>query len=375
MRFSAYASLAVLLVLLGSMSGALAEPDPTDSESYYSYIVAPCRGGDCAELKGLLARLETECAKVDAPCPPGQKILDTLFDKGYRPSLADFITYFKQSSGAFVGKPKGVLMWQRMNTPHLYGARDIYALVFSEEKICLDASIAVDFKSEPNPFTGIFAALGGKADDAKAAAPTRTVTGFTWLPLSGNPAAPGMWLGIARMSIDTNSADRLNIEYKQRTQPAGKDVPEECAAAPAGTSAKPSYTGEFLSANAFFSNSPDSRIGISVALGLTLNPKNTSVATGDGANQYFNGYAFAKYYVRRPQLRAGPNAEGRDTSLGLVIGTNITKSTFSEIVYGVSIGHLVGNMGLIVGVNSLQGAKDSHSGRKSRAFLGLEYSF
>jgi hypothetical protein len=266
-------------------------------------------------------------------------------------------------------------MSRHTNTPHLYGVRDIYALVFSEQKVCLDAFISIDFKSEPNPLSGIFAALGNKIDDPKAAASTRTPATFSWVPLSGDPGYAGMWLGIARMSIDVNSVGRLNIQYRQ-PQPvaASKDVPEECAK-PAD---KPvvTYKAEFFSANAFFSNSPDSRVGISFALGMTAHPKDTSVSTGDGSKEYFNGYAFAKYYFVRPELRAGPEAkQDRKTSYAVVLGTNLTKSTFSEIVYGIAVGHLVGNMGVIVGVNSLQGAKDSNTGRKSKPFLGLEYSF
>jgi hypothetical protein len=374
MRLSIFFLLA-LLSLFGWASSASAGPDPTLSSSYYSHINAPCAGGSCSALRQQLDRLQSgECERIETRCEPATEILKMLFGDGHRPNLPDFVVYFRQDQGKFIGKPRGVLMWRGMNTPHLFGARDVYALVFSEKPICMDAFITVDFKSEPNPLTGIFAAIGGKTDDAKAAPSTHALVNFTWYPMSGNRADSELWMGLARMSVDVNSIDRLNIQYKQPVQAGAKDVPEECTQ---GGDRPKAFTGEFASANAFFSNSPDSAVGVSIALGMTRNPKDTSVSAGDGSKEYFNGYAFAKYYVRRPRLRAGPDADpaSRDVSFALVLGTNVTKSTFSEIVYGVSVGHIVGNMGLVAGVNSLQGAKDSSTGRKSRPFLALEYSF
>jgi len=390
MRLSGFVLLALLSFFGWSCSASAV--DPKLSTSYYSHINAPCApddckvapraacpGGDCTALQARLDELRDErnCKYIEEPCEPAEKILEMLFGDGRRPNLPDFVVYFRQDRarpGRFEGKARGVMMWKGRNTPYLSGARDVYALVFSETRICMDAFITVDFKSEPNPFTGIFSAIGGKADDAKAAPSTHTLASFTWYPMSGDPAHPGLWMGLARMSVDVNSVDRLNIQYKQPNQAAAKDVPEECTKGNPGPAA---FTGDFLAANAFFSNSPESRIAVSIALGMTRNPKDTSVSTGDGSKEYFNGYAFAKYYIRRPRLRIGPEADidPRDLSFALVLGTNVTKSTFSEIVYGVSIGHIVGNMGVVAGINSLQGAKDSNTGRKSKAFIGLEYSF
>jgi hypothetical protein len=363
--------------------------EPTSSEKFFGNILAPCAGDEklpagqrkCDALKEDLRKLKAECGNIDEPCPTGVKILEQLYGKKtYRSSLPDFIVYLEQKpKGMFVGDapPTGVLIWRGNNTPHLYGARDLYALVFSEQKACLEASVAMDFKSEPNPFSGLFAAIGSKADDPKAPASDRKAAPLRWYPLSGDSQRSELWIGVAQLAIEVNSVDRLNIQFAQPKAPSKDAPPDECTAGNAGNA---DYKANYLAANAFFSNSPDSRVGISFALGMTTNPKSTTVSTGDGANQYFNGYAFAKLYIRQPQLRAAPEVEteslsARRVSYALVLGTNVTKTSFSEIVVGVSAGHILGNMGVILGLNSLAGAPASDNGRKWRPYLGLEYSF
>src|SRR5258706_247793 len=297
----------------------------------------------------------------------------------------------EKDSGTFVGDapPTGVLIWRGNNTPHLYGARDLYALVFSEQKACLEASVAMDFKSEPNPFSGLFAALGSKLVDPKAPASDRKAAPLRWHSLSGDSQHSELWIGVAQLAIEVNSVDRLNIQFAAPKSPSKDAPPDECTVDSADKADKADradspgntkYTANYLAANAFFSNSPDSRVGISFALGMTTNPKSTTVTTGDGANQYFNGYAFAKLYIRQPQLPARPEVEteslsARRVSYALVLGTNVTKTSFSEIVVGVSAGHILGNMGVILGLNSLAGAQASSDGRKWRPYLGLEHSF
>jgi hypothetical protein len=65
---------------------------------------------------------------------------------------------------------------------------------------------------------------------------------------------------------------------------------------------------------------------------------------------------------------------GRRASAGLFVGTGV-KSPFDEMAFGVSVGHLIGNVGVLVGANSIAGAKDSTKGRKLVAFSGIDYSF
>ena len=354
----------------------LALPIGTEAQDrrFFGNIIAPCAGPAgaevCKQMKDDLKAIRG--CEVDKPCPKATEILKQLYGvDSYRPSLPDFIVYFDQDAkGEYRGRPTGVLLWQGMNTPHIYGARDIYVLAFSERKACIEASVAVDFKSEPNPLGSVLGSTA-KAEDPKTPATDRKAANLIWYPLSGDTSQgkEHLWLGVTRLAIEVNSVDRLNVQFAQVKV---KDGSPECAT-------DPKYKSDYLAANAFFSNSPDSRVAVSIALGMTTNPKGTAVATGDSANQYFNGYAFAKYYLRRPQLRAAPEFEqfdqARAVSYALVLGTNITKSAFNELVVGVSAGHLRGNMGIIVGLNSLAGATGSDSGRKWRPFAGLEYSF
>jgi hypothetical protein len=250
-------------------------------------------------------------------------------------------------------------MWRNRNTPHLYGVRDIYAVVLTEHKACLDAFVSTEYKSEPNPFSALFKVLGAPIEPSAAKTGERQKAEFSWYPLSGNPAMPGMWLAIARAGVDVNSINRITVQPRQECEP-GK--------------APTAYAGDFLAANGFFSNSPASRVSVSLALGWTTGTRDTSVSSG-GSNQNLNGYALAKFFILRPELRAGPGSTGRTPSLGVVVGTNVINSAFSELVVGLSAGHLVGNVGLVAGVNSIAGAKDSTSGRKARPFIGLDYTF
>jgi len=378
MRFSRGAFCA--FVFLFPVSALVIGADNSNSASkFFGNILAPCAGPNgkavCDKMKADLKNLREQCKEIDKACPTGTALLQQLYgSETYRPTLPDFIVYFERSAdGKYNDLPRGTLIWRGVNTPHIYGARDIYVLAFSEKKLCLEASVAVDFKSEPNPLASLLGSTT-KPDDPKAPASDRKVAPLVWYPLSGDSRQDDtyLWLGVERLAIEVNSVDRINVQFGQPKTKDSKDAAAECIDA--------SYNTTYLAANAFISNSPDSRVGLSIALGMTTDPKGTAVATGDSANQYFNGYAFAKYYLRRPELRATPEFEqesrsARRTSYALVLGTNITKSAFNEIILGISAGHLLGNMGVIIGANSLAGVKDSDTGRRWRPFTALEYSF
>lgn len=397
-------------LLLASIPACRAQSDG-NARYFFGHIEAPCHPSkdnqECVRLENDIRNLGTACQNVDRECKEGERILRKLFGDTYRDVLPDFMVYLEQQAGRTPdGKPsvtfkahKPVLMWRNQNTPHLYGVRDIYAIVFSQRKACIDGTLATDYKSEPNPFSAILAVVGKNIDPEKKE-DTRAGMTFSWYPLDGNPGTQGMWYAVARTGVDVNSTNRIIVRYRQpkaaqakdgaddktaeqaaakpRPKPKPKPKPEpgladECGA-PQDEEAPPVYAADFLAASGFFSNSPDSRVSVALALGATFNARDTSIASG-GSKQALNGYALAKFYLVRPRLRTDPGGTGHHMSWGAFVGTNIGGSAFDELVFGLSMGHVIGNVGLVAGINSIEGKKDTDQGRKQRAFIGLDYSF
>ncbi len=384
-------------------------PNPKGSEFYFGHIEAYCNTGNCDDIKGTLHLIDKKCKEIGKPCEPAEAVMEAVFGTTFYNALPDFIVYFELTGDNAFQKHQPVLLWQRQNTPYLYGVRDIYAIVFSEQKVCVDAFLSTHLKNEPNPFSALFSLIGGKSGtDAQKDEDKHVPAKFTWYPLNGKPKSP-LWMGLARLSVDANTTNRITVQWKQlksqeptpqsrpgqsqssatgetskpptkapASKPGGdgaETTPEECLGPKDGT--KPAvYTGNFLAANGFFSNSPDSYAGVALALGATMNTRDTSVASG-GSNMSMNGYALAKLYVPSlgPRLNVPPYSTLHRPSLAVFVGTNLKNNVFDEVVYGLSVGHIIANVGVVVGYNSLAGKKDSQQGRQRRPFVGLEYSF
>jgi hypothetical protein len=283
-----------------------------------------------------------------------------------------------------------------MNTPHLYGAKDIYAIVFTEYKACLTAHFTTEYIVEPNPFSAIFDVLGksigGGGSDKTTADDKDSKPDFGWSSLTGTDNSP-MWMAIAPAKVGVNTTNRLTIRYSQpgsaRQHASNEGVvrprPEQTTSGEAAQDCDDdrdgasSYRGDFVAANAFYSNSPDNRVGVAAALGLTFNTKNTGVGP---SNQAVNAYGLVKFYLPaffglpdgRPQLHAGPDATGYKRSSALVFGTNVVHSSLDEMLVGLSLGHVFGRAGFIAGVNFVTGTTD-HPRRFRRPFIGVDYSF
>jgi hypothetical protein len=159
------------------------------AKSYFGHIEATptCKPGEngCADIFQMLRGLD-DCKTV-GECKAGEDILKAVFGTTYRPSVPDYIVYFEQGAKGFhFVKHNPVLMWGHENTPHVYGARDVYAVVFTERRACLSAHVTTIYRNDPNPFSGVLSVLGSKADPAAAKAPERTVGQFRWYP-EGSP--------------------------------------------------------------------------------------------------------------------------------------------------------------------------------------------
>lgn len=389
-----------------------------DPSYHFGEIKAPCAvsPNNCKINEDL--RLLDECRQIDGDCCGGNQLLDDLFGKTRHAKFANYIVYFDQrkAPGTFADH-QPILMWNRKNTRYLYGAQEVYVLLFTEYKSCLSAQITTIARRDTNPFDAVLKALG------KSLGPTDTPTvlathpaELVWYPLSGDTEHPIMWLAIGALPVDTNTTDWITVKFtnpKVVSKPIGKEdtqnssqaqqgdkttpIPDGCAVDPSAgwlpdTMLPPAttYKAGFLAHNAFFSNNRESHVGVAVAFGLTL----TGQKAGPGGNNPdLNGYALAKFYPFPhfvPRLVTEPNSTGgaiayERPSIGIVLGTNIGSPGFNELVAGISFGHLVGNVGLIAGVNEFVPAKPAASAastgstavtrRRGRPFVGLEYAF
>jgi hypothetical protein len=385
-------------LVLGALVLAPARPGAKDAGNpYLGHINAVCAPGrdECRRVKEWLGALDRECKAAGRACAPGDALLRAVFGETYHPSFPDYVVYFQQSwapGRRTFAQHDPVLMWKHESTPHLYGVRDVYAVVFTERRACLSAHATTTYRNDPNPLSAVLAALGSKPDAQAAKPAERTEGQFAWYPLSGDPDASELWLAIARFGVDENSTVRITVEY---TQPRPKkasadsdksksDPPDECVipepdakpgeAGSKGAAPRERYTGDFLATNGFFSNSPGGWATVAFGLGGSYSVRGTAVASG-GSKVGLNGYAMAKLYLVRPRILASPEHSGtRRASLGVFAGTGV-KSPFDELVFGLSIGHVVGNLGIVAGGNSIAAAKDSTSGRKMCGFAGIDYSF
>jgi hypothetical protein len=389
----------LLLMTLVALAGSASAQE--SASSYFGNIEAPChpaRGGKevCDQLLRDLKAL-AQCTNIDEPCPPAERILRALFGGTYRDVLPDFLVYFEQGTPVARGRNyedktatvtdfkahRPVLMWRGRNTPHLYGARDLYMVVFSERPVCIQGSVTTEFKSEPNPFAFILTVLGKSFETAKAKDAERARPEFVWHPLDGDSRSSGLWWAIARADVEANSTNRATVYFQEppkkeapsgdNKKPAAKPAArDECVVA--DDSKLAAYTGDYVAANAFFSNSPDSFVTVALALGITHNVRGTSLGPG-GSNQSLNAHALAKFYAVRPRVNAGPRGTGHRLSFGGVVGTNINGTAFDQILLGAAVGHIVGNVGLVIGANSIKDIPEGTDGRKWRPFFGVDYSF
>lgn len=366
----------------------LSERNDTATLHHFGEITAPCEGKTAENccVKNDLDALE-HCDLIDSDCAAANRLLDRIFGDTRHTKFANFIVHFDQdhTPGRFTDH-QPILMWNRKNTRFLYGVQEVYILLFTEYKACFTVRGTTLTKSEPNPFEIVLGILGkgtGSVDN-KTSLVTKPAD-LVWYPLSGDPNHPAMWLAIASVPVDVNTTDWITVSYTQPKPAKEKsdkapEVPDECVADPENPL---TYTGTFLAYNAFFSDNRESHVGVAVAFGGTWTKGQS--APGTATNPYLNGYALAELYVMRPKVIPNRNETGSlvryRPSVGIAVGTNITNSPFNELVAGVSVGHLVGNVGVIGGVNYFLPDVGSSSTtpavrrRQHRPFFGIEYSF
>jgi hypothetical protein len=374
-------------------SGCAHDVYVSKASGHFGEIAAPCveKTADSCPITADLKAIDEQCTKVESDCAGANDILDRLFGETRHTKFANYIVHFDQdhTPGTFTDH-QPILMWNKKNTRYLYGVQEVFILLFTEYKACFTVHGTTLARYEPNPFEMVLPLLGKGSEQTnnKTSLVTKPAE-FVWYPLSGDADNPVMWLAIASVPVDVNTTGWITVQFTQPKVKSGKttDLPDECVVDPEERPV--TYRGRFLAYNAFFTDNRESRIGLAVAFGGTLTGR--EAAPAGGSNPYLNGYALAKLYPfrgLRPTLVSNRNDTGGlimyRPSLSIAVGTNITNSPLNELVLGLSVGHLLGNVGVIAGVNYFVPAKDTTPAaattpevrnRKRRPFVGIDYSF
>lgn len=346
------------------------------------------------ELRALLRAADKSCTRIEECCEPAQKVLEMLFGDTVRTTLPDVIVYIEKQDFGELATYGPLLLWKDENTPYLYGARHIYVLVISDVQLSLGASLTTIVEKVANPFAGVLTLLKFAPAEPSAPEPKSHLAAINWTPLGKGSGGP--FVGRARLDVEVGSVNRLTLFEREETVSrtikqgsctgCGTTEVVRKAEGPEPLPGEGAASVPFRSITAHISNSRPSYAGLGVALGATFGVEGTALGE-DGGEVHENAYALAKVYVVRPRLQVGPKKRSLyRPSWALVFGTNVTNDPFEELVGGVSLGHVIGNLGLTVGVNWVKPAKPVEegaggeggreaSGRESKIFVGVDYSF
>jgi hypothetical protein len=354
LRISGAAACAGIVAFLGLSLPAAGQLEPDDPASYFAAM--PLHES-ATPVRMLLDEIEQTCTKIDTACPAGAELLESLFRGAYRDDLPDFIVDLRRDEeGGRLRARQPVLIFNRRNTPYLFGVEAVWVLVVSEAEVPIEARLTTIRHKEVNPFTGMMSVVGMSAGEAVQSAESSIESNsLRWRRLNSAPDEEPLYLGSARLPIATGVIARITL------------IPEDYDAV------------AFQSITAHLSNSRSSGTAFAGALGITLDTKGTLLETeGDPA---FNGYVFAKFFFpgKRPRLEVSPNRRSvYRPSIAFLVGTNLTNNAFQEVVAGVSFGHLVGKSGLVVAgnwVRSAEVAPDNDGDRRWKLLLGVDFTF
>jgi hypothetical protein len=340
-------------------------------------------------------------------------VLERYFGGLYDSSLADLVVYLQRSESA-----KQALIWNGEIRDWLPGQRNVWLIVFSdstfrpppgdsvaaaqsdpesdesdeeEEKpdsvcvrsVCLRISMTSEEEEESDTVDlrvsitsiehqrdrflvalvkSVATAVIGGVTDPESATGQDTIVDLVLKPIN-SPGLNTLYIAVKRFDLAENTINRISI--RPATGPAlGKD----------------------RSVHFNFGNASASRFAVSLAGGATFNAHKSSfndsgMVTGRTSVVRTSLYLFGHAYLIPPRL------PWIKQSLGLALGTNILRGgLLDDIVVGLSYGRLIGDIGLIVGMNWMEDQRSApimdgtenatpiESYRKPRFFLGLDFA-
>lgn len=351
------------------------------------------------KLEHWLHCLPEICSQIDRECSLGDRILTSLYGVR-RHELPNFIVFLEDHAGPispFTATDPS-LIWRRRSTPYLRGVDHIWVVVFSKRVPAFDLQVELLtlFEKSANPFAGLFGLLKVvPATAAQEPPPAKSVeariTASGWRSLALEGSEEHLFISTARLPVANESVNFLSIvqvpkrgEEVLLTQSLAEDGEVALVVRPKPAVASPeeertpneekedSAVPQHHLVSGHFSNTSPNRVAFSVGLAGTLNAEATSLKD----ETHFNGYALAKLYVRRPRIKAflkeGRVGRRSRPSVGFVAGTSLD-DLFEEIVVGVSIGHILGRTGVVLGANRTPRLDDID--RKWRPWVGFDYTF
>lgn len=344
----------VLTILTQSLSGQEApvrrDLDPHAVSTYFDTMSVP---QDPNVVRAMLDEIDEVCTqRIRSRCRPGVDLLLRFFGGSYRDDLPDFIVHLEGDDGERLRANQPVLLFNRRNTPYLQGVQHIYLLIFSDREVPLSARLTTIQEKEANPFAGVLSVAG--LGDAGATAPSISAEDasieVSWTRLGNPEVSDPIYLGLGRLPIRSDVVARLTLipdDYEQVS---------------------------FQAVTAHLSNSHSGATAFAGGLAATFDIDDTLLAeeTSDPA---FNGYVLAKFYLpgQRPLLDVRPNKRSLyQRSTAFVFGTNVTNDAFSELVIGLSFGHLWGKAGIVVAANWVS---TDDGDREAKGMLGVDFTF
>jgi hypothetical protein len=326
-------ALGLLSFALALAAPALGEAGKMNDPSTYFSTIHELEGGRVDRLQTLLVTIGEECTLVEKKCPAGDELFALISGEFNLASQPIHLIYIDENNQIRTN----VILHKHRVTPLLYGERNVWVLVFAENALDLTVGLTALWRQRRGSLTGlegVFVSEGRETTEARAAQEDSDSLVFD--RLSGSGEGDDIFYASERFYIEP-----LGV-YTTSVHPV--ETPGEVRAG-------------FVEARANFSNSLDRSVDLGLALGATLRTEPVDDLVLDGVNvgsANLNLYLMLDIYIIKPTLLS-PMVHsfwGRyRPSIGIAIGTNLTFWDAQEFNVGVSLGHLVGRHGLVLGVN------------------------
>jgi hypothetical protein len=283
-----------------------------------------------------------------------QAILERYLGNSYGPEFNDWVVYIGKN-----GTVKQALIAEGafLEGTLIRGGQTFFAVVFSDTNLAVKKDPArpaeamefsratLQYTREPALTAFIKSITGGifGEGDRPVAVPDTTVT-FTLLnvvlPDTGRGTDTArLYVGFRRLTIPNNALVRFTLRANQ---------PERSYDIPGATSVTRTIE-----------NASGSRFGASLGLGLTgdapdttfniSHDSSTAIVKSKSSPWKPNAWVLAHFYVKRPRLPITP------MSVSVVGGTNVgIAGLFRDLVLGLSLDRLFGDVGVMGGVNFIE---------------------
>ncbi len=336
-----------------------------------------------SELRIFLKTIDdSDCRKFGEECSSVTEFFNKSLGDIRNPNDPKLLIYIDEN----LEVRTNMILWKNKVTAHLFGVQNIWVTIFSEKNIEIETMLTTLFKE--NTFGRFGRRIFMPAEVTKKEREIRNIVKPVRFRKLGNENVQNnLWLGIVRFYLEPQTASRISIspgksdllikrktitvhesgkvtveaEEKSEIQTAGKEYPEK------------SQVPGFYRTQANFTNSGGSRFALSAAIGATFNVDDNRLNSTNLGNTNFDLYLCAHLYLIRPTLTKPIKGWSYKPSYSLVAGTNL--DILSEIVLGVSVGHLFAKNGFIVGINIMDPFEQDYDERQIRSFFAFDIRF